>query len=157
MRGSPAGNGRVYDEIGVRECGPGVARNEFAGARRCELRGSHRYPSSRWLADGARDTVPDRGAAKESIVDKIADMTPITMYGAEWCGDCRRAKQWFARNDVAFDWVDLEANPEEIETVMAYNGGRKNIPVVVFADGSHITEPTDAELDDKCRIDQSAV
>ncbi|GMQ93859.1 MAG: mycoredoxin [Acidimicrobiia bacterium] len=90
-------------------------------------------------------------------MDKIADMTPITMYGAEWCGDCRRAKQWFARNDVAFDWVDLEANPEEIETVMAYNGGRKNIPVVVFADGSHITEPTDAELDDKCRIDQSAV
>jgi len=54
------------------------------------------------------------------------------------------------------DWVDLEANPEEIETVMAFNAGRKTIPVIVFPDGSHITEPTDAELDDKCKVDPSA-
>lgn len=72
------------------------------------------------------------------------------MYGADWCGDCRRAKQWFARKDIAYEWVDVEENPAEIETVARYNGGRKNIPVVVFGDGSHLTEPSDADLEAKC-------
>jgi mycoredoxin len=76
-------------------------------------------------------------------------MSNITMYGADWCGDCRRAKQWFERNKVAYAWVDLDAHPESIDEVIRYNGGRKNIPVVVFPDGSHVTEPTDADLTEK--------
>ncbi len=77
-------------------------------------------------------------------------MTPeITMYGADWCGDCRRTKQYLAKNEIAYTWVDVEANPDEIAAVMRYNGGRKNIPVVVFADGSHLTEPSDADMDAK--------
>ncbi|GMR02387.1 MAG: mycoredoxin [Acidimicrobiia bacterium] len=75
--------------------------------------------------------------------------TEITMYGAQWCGDCRRAKRYLETNDIPYSWIDLEANPDEIATVMKYNGGRKSIPVVVFPDGSHLTEPSDAELDAK--------
>ncbi len=71
----------------------------------------------------------------------------IIMYGSDWCGDCRRAEQWFDRNDVSYTWVDLEQNPDEIDSVMRYNEGRRNIPVVVFDDGTHLTEPTDTELD----------
>ncbi len=41
------------------------------------------------------------------------------------------------------------SHPEEIEAVIAYNGGRKSIPVVVFPDGTHLTEPSDAEMDAK--------
>lgn len=70
----------------------------------------------------------------------------ITMYGAQWCGDCRRAKRYFDRNDVPFTYVDVAANPGEMDTVLRYNAGRRSIPVVVFPDGSHLTEPTDAEL-----------
>ncbi len=77
-------------------------------------------------------------------------MYNITMYGADWCSDCRRAKQWFASNNVAYNWVDLEENPDEIDAVIRYNGGRRNIPVVVFSNGSHLTEPTDADLAAKC-------
>jgi mycoredoxin len=69
-----------------------------------------------------------------------------TIYGADWCGDCRTVKQWFARNRVAYNWVDLEEDPDEIAAVIRYNGGSRNIPVVVFSDGSHLTEPTDADL-----------
>jgi mycoredoxin len=87
-----------------------------------------------------------RGLLKESRRSMTAD---ITIYGADWCGDCRRAKQYLAKNEIAYAWVDVEANPEEIETVMRYNDGRKNIPVVVFADGTHLTEPSDADLDAK--------
>jgi mycoredoxin len=78
-------------------------------------------------------------------------MAEIKMYGADWCGDCRRAKQWFERNDVSYDWIDLEESPEGIEEVLRRNGGRKNIPVIVFRDGSHLTEPTDADLELRMR------
>lgn len=73
----------------------------------------------------------------------------ITIYGAEWCSDCRRTKQYLETNNIPYTWIDLVADPAEIETVMAYNGGRKSIPVVVFPDGSHLTEPSDAEMDAK--------
>ncbi len=73
------------------------------------------------------------------------------MYGADWCGDCRRAKQWFERNKIDYVWVDVAENPEEIDEVIRLNGGRKNIPVVVFPDGSHLTEPTGADLTEKHR------
>jgi mycoredoxin len=32
----------------------------------------------------------------------------ITMYGADWCGDCVRAKKFFADNHVDYLWIDLE-------------------------------------------------
>lgn len=70
----------------------------------------------------------------------------VVMYGAQWCGDCRRAKSYLERNDIPFTYVDLEAEPDHMATVMQYNEGRRSIPVVVFGDGTHLTEPTDAEL-----------
>ena len=42
--------------------------------------------------------------------------------------------------------VDVAAHPDEMDTVLSYNGGRTNIPVVVFPDGSHLTEPSDQDL-----------
>lgn len=71
------------------------------------------------------------------------------MYGADWCSDCRRAKSYLDTKAVRYTYVDLEATPEAINTVMEFNGGRKSIPVVVFSDGSHLTEPSDDALAQK--------
>jgi mycoredoxin len=76
-------------------------------------------------------------------------MSAITMYGADWCRDCRRAKSYLDERAIPFVYIDLEETPDEMQTVLAYNDGRTNIPVVVFADGSHLTEPTNDELADK--------
>jgi len=81
----------------------------------------------------------------------IFDPGPITMYGADWCGDCRRAKAWFADHGVAYTYVDLIEQPEQTEVVLERNEGRKSIPVIVFADDTHLTEPGDAELEAKVR------
>jgi len=70
----------------------------------------------------------------------------IVMYGADWCGDCRRSKAFLERHGVAFTYVDLEERPEEMKTVIARNGGLRSIPVIVFDDGSHLTEPTNGAL-----------
>jgi len=73
----------------------------------------------------------------------------ITMYGADWCGDCRRAKAYFAENGVPYTYVDLIEQPDATAVVVERNGGAQSIPVVVFADDSHLTEPTNADLERK--------
>lgn len=70
----------------------------------------------------------------------------ITMYGAQWCGDCRRAKKFFDDNEIAFTYVNLEETPDAVDIVLARNYGVQKIPVIVFPDDSHLTEPTNEQL-----------
>lgn len=70
---------------------------------------------------------------------------PIVMYGAEWCGDCRRAKSWLTRNNVPFTYVDVE-NDDEARDKAIELSGRKNIPVLVLPGGDVLVEPTDTQL-----------
>lgn len=72
------------------------------------------------------------------------------MYGADWCGDCRRTKAQLDGLGVPYDFVDLVVRPEAAETARAI-AGRTNIPVVVYPDGEHAVEPTDAALAAKVR------
>lgn len=67
------------------------------------------------------------------------------MYGAAWCSDCRRSKALLDRHGVDYDYVDLEVVVDGADRAMAISG-RTQIPVVVFPDGTHLTEPTDTEL-----------
>ncbi|CAB4329273.1 MAG: NrdH-redoxin [Actinobacteria bacterium] len=73
-------------------------------------------------------------------------MSDITMYGAAWCGDCVRSKRLLDELKVEYTYVDIEKVPGASETVIEINGGAQSIPVIVFADGTHLTEPSDAVL-----------
>jgi glutaredoxin len=68
------------------------------------------------------------------------------MYGADWCGDCRRSKRLFEELDVQVNHIDVEADESEAAKVIEINGGAKSIPVIVFSDGTHLTEPSDNDL-----------
>ncbi len=70
----------------------------------------------------------------------------IVMYGADWCGDCRRSKTFLERRGVPFTYVDLEERPDQIDEVIRRNDGMRSIPVIVFDDGSHLTEPSNDAL-----------
>ena len=39
----------------------------------------------------------------------------ITVYGANWCGDCRRAKKFLGEQRIHYNWVDIEQHPELLE------------------------------------------
>lgn len=69
----------------------------------------------------------------------------ITMYGAMWCGDCRRSKSLLDTLGVDYEYVDLEEVPEAASQAEALSG-RKNIPVISFPDGAVQVEPSDPEL-----------
>lgn len=73
-------------------------------------------------------------------------MSDITMYSADWCGDCRRSKRLLDELGVDYTVIDVEADPAASEKVIEINGGMRSIPVIVFKDGSHLTEPSDNDL-----------
>jgi thioredoxin reductase (NADPH) len=70
----------------------------------------------------------------------------ITMYGAYWCSDCKRTKQFFGEQRVQYEYVDVEANAEGMAVVERVNGGKHIIPVLIFDDGSTLVEPSNARL-----------
>ncbi|MEI7697591.1 MAG: glutaredoxin domain-containing protein [Actinomycetes bacterium] len=70
----------------------------------------------------------------------------ITMYSADWCGDCVRSKRFLDENNVAYTLIDIEADAKAADKVIEINGGMRSIPVIVFADGTHMTEPSDKAL-----------
>ena len=74
----------------------------------------------------------------------IAHPATITVYGADWCGDCRRAKRLLAARETAYDWVDVAARPEIRDELTA--NGYPAIPVIVMPGGTILMEPSDAEL-----------
>jgi glutaredoxin len=69
----------------------------------------------------------------------------LTVYGAEWCRDCRRSKAVLDVRRVSYVYVDLAAQPDRADEAEALTG-QKTIPVLVFPDGEQLVEPTNAEL-----------
>ena len=70
----------------------------------------------------------------------------ITMYSADWCGDCVRSKRLLDDLNLTYTLIDIEADSKAADKVIEINGGMRSIPVIVFADGTHLTEPSDIDL-----------
>ncbi len=70
----------------------------------------------------------------------------ITVYGAHWCPDCRRSKQFLGEHQIPYNWVDIEEDPESEQFVIEKNDGKRIVPTIVFADDTFLVEPTNAEL-----------
>lgn len=70
----------------------------------------------------------------------------ITMYSANWCGDCRRSKRLLDSLNVEYSIIDIEADEAAAAKVIEINNGMRSIPVIIFPDGTHMTEPSDIDL-----------
>ena len=53
---------------------------------------------------------------------------------------------------IRYDWTDIDEHPEFQQLVQSLNNGATIVPTIVFPDGSHLSEPTDAELIEKFAI-----
>lgn len=75
-------------------------------------------------------------------------MTPqhIRFFGAPWCPDCKRAKQFLNEQRIPFEWNDIDEDEEAQAHVQQVNNGKQIIPAIEFPDGSILVEPTNAEL-----------
>jgi len=82
--------------------------------------------------------------------------TKVTVYGAYWCPDCRRAKKFLGEQFVPYKWVDIEQDKEGEQYVLQKNNGKRIIPTVVFEDDSFLVEPSNAELAQKLGLKTEA-
>jgi thioredoxin reductase (NADPH) len=81
---------------------------------------------------------------------------PIRLFGANWCPDCRRAKQFFGEQRVHYDYVDLDLQPDAIREVERINHGMRSIPTIIFPDGSVLVEPSNTQLAAKLGLNLEA-
>ena len=72
----------------------------------------------------------------------------VTMYGAEWCGDCRRSKRFLDQNNVSYTYVDVEHDEKGKDKAIQISG-KQSIPVITFPDDSYLVEPSDIDLKKK--------
>ena len=72
----------------------------------------------------------------------------VTMYGAEWCGDCRRSKKFLDSNNVNYTYVDVEHDEVGKDKAISICG-KQSIPVIAFNDGTFLVEPSDIDLKKK--------
>ncbi|HTZ83167.1 MAG TPA: glutaredoxin family protein [Candidatus Acidoferrales bacterium] len=55
----------------------------------------------------------------------------ITLYSAFWCPDCREAKRFLARHNIAFKEIDIETAPGAAEEIIRRTG-KRSIPQLVI-------------------------
>jgi glutaredoxin len=109
---------------------------------------------SRWAftdaAEGSGSTrAPDTVQPAQTSLEMVTTMSDIKVYGTATCADCRRSKRFLTEQGVAFDSIDVDADADGLAYVLQLQDGARRIPVIVFADGSVLVEPTDRRLAEK--------
>ena len=79
----------------------------------------------------------------------MSEADRLTVYGAPWCPDCRRAKQFLSEHRVDYRWVNIDEDADGLRTVEELQGGGRTIPTIVFPDQSVLLEPTNEALAQK--------
>ena len=80
----------------------------------------------------------------------------IMIYSTIWCPDCKRAKQFFGEQRVAYTNVDIEQDKKAMSFVEEVNNGMRIIPTIIFPDGEILVEPSNAQLAEKLGLTTKA-
>ena len=76
----------------------------------------------------------------------------IRVLGARWSPKSYEVREFLARNRVPYQWMDIEAaatDPEIKRLADSFPPDQLHLPLVLFTDGTQLTEPTPAHLADK--------
>ncbi len=72
-------------------------------------------------------------------------MKNITLYGADWCPDCRRAKSFLKDNNVTYEFIDVDLDQSATKKVEQINNGKRIIPTLII-NGKSYTNPDNHKL-----------
>jgi glutaredoxin-like protein len=76
----------------------------------------------------------------------------IIVYGAMWCGDCRRTRRFLDKNQIPYVWINIDEDKQSEAFVYKVNQGTRSIPTIVFPDGSILVEPSNSILAQKLGV-----
>ncbi|MDQ4078626.1 MAG: FAD-dependent oxidoreductase [Chloroflexota bacterium] len=80
----------------------------------------------------------------------------IRVAGTLWSASSHEVKDFLARNQIPYQWLDIEKDAEALELVEAVNQGQHRLPVVFFPDGDPLIDPTLRELAEKIGLQTEA-
>jgi thioredoxin reductase (NADPH) len=80
----------------------------------------------------------------------------IRIAGTLWSAKSHTVKDFLARNQIPYQWLDIEKDDEARLLVDGVNQGVHRLPVVFFPDGTALIEPSYGELADKTGLQTKA-
>jgi thioredoxin reductase (NADPH) len=90
---------------------------------------------------------------QDLLDDWMADYRPpfqgVRVIGHQWSPSSHRVKDFLARNQIPYRWLDIESNKEAHTLVAHADLDASHLPVLLFPDGSSLVEPTNAQLAEK--------
>ena len=92
-------------------------------------------------------------ALDDLLLDWLARVRPpfdgLRVAGTSLSASSYAIKEFLSRNQVPYQWVDLEADTATRAAVLAMPDGMARLPVLLFADGTTLVQPTTRELADR--------
>jgi len=70
----------------------------------------------------------------------------IRVAGSRWSPQSYAAREFLARNQVPYRWVDIDEDAATCELVKPLAGEPPKLPVILFPDGTHLVAPSNAEI-----------
>ncbi|MGJ3250835.1 MAG: FAD-dependent oxidoreductase [Elainellaceae cyanobacterium] len=74
----------------------------------------------------------------------------IRVIGDRWSPQTHQIKDFLARNQIPYQWLDVEADPEA-QQLLSYASADASscLPLVMFADGARVSQPTPQDIAEK--------
>jgi thioredoxin reductase (NADPH) len=73
----------------------------------------------------------------------------IRIVGYQWNPASHQVKNFLARNNIPYQWLDVEVNDEAIRLLKAAGEPAPDLPYLIFPDGSTIEKPENREIAEK--------
>ncbi len=95
------------------------------------------------------------------LEDWMASFRPpfegIRVVGNRWSPRSHQVKDFLARNQIPYQWLDLELEPEAQKLIeYAESDSQQQLPLVLFPDGSRLIQPFNAEIAERIGLKTQA-
>lgn len=80
----------------------------------------------------------------------------IRVAGSRWSPQSYAVKEFLSRNQVPYQWIEVERDESTREMLRGIDGALSRLPAVLFPDGSHLLAPTSLELAGKVGLQTKA-
>jgi len=73
----------------------------------------------------------------------------IRVAGARWSPQSYAVKEFLSRNQIPYQWIDIDQDLSTRELIISSVGDLTRLPVVLFPDGDYLVAPTNYDLAEK--------
>ncbi|NEQ95763.1 MAG: FAD-dependent oxidoreductase, partial [Cyanothece sp. SIO2G6] len=80
----------------------------------------------------------------------------IRVIGDRWSAESHRIKDFLARNQIPYRWLDIERNTDAPKLLTYAGIATPSFPVVLFGDGEHQVKPTNLQIAEKIGLQTQA-